>query len=135
MDVVIMRIQILEDLILNDPLEEVQLSHRRVQTAELDALPTTEGIEHLLVIRLQVRLVDQVDNHMVICLSHERHIMLLRIIGNKPVEKTQAQPGLTGENLLDAAEVFGCAIELLKTVKNPLLLALNRLHIDPMYQH
>ena len=47
-------IEVIEDLILNHPLEEVQLTHSGVKTTELDPLPPAEGIEHLFIIRFEM---------------------------------------------------------------------------------
>ena len=51
-DVIVVLLEILEHIILKCPLEKVELSNGGVQSHKLDALPTTEGVEHLLALRL-----------------------------------------------------------------------------------
>lgn len=48
MNGVLVLLQILQDLVLQSPLKEVELTHRGVQTLEVNVLPAAEGVEHPL---------------------------------------------------------------------------------------
>ena len=128
MDRVVVVLEVLENVILDRPLEEVELSYGRVQTHELDPLPTAEGVEHLFAIRLQVGLVGKIDNDMTG--THEvGDIVLLGVIGHKPVQKAQADLGLTREDALDLLEIILVGIEPLQAVQDPVIAVLNGLHL------
>ena len=87
-DCIIVLLEILEDIILDCPLKEVELSNGRIQSHKLNALPTAERVEHLLAIRLQVRLVGKIDDD-VTGANQIGNIVLLCIVGHKPVQKTE----------------------------------------------
>lgn len=92
LDRIVMGIEVIEDFILKGPFEKVELSNRCVEFPELNALPTAEGVKHLFAIGLEVRLVRQVYNHVLSVFRQIRNIVLLRIIGHKPVNQSETHP-------------------------------------------
>ena len=84
---IIVRLEILQDLILENPVEEVELPDGCIESEERDLLPATEGIEHLFRVRPQVRLVTEVDVDVASLGGQIGNVVLLGIIGHEPVEK------------------------------------------------
>ncbi len=86
---IVMRIQIIKDFILKCPFEKVELSNRRIQLSKLNTLPSAEWVKHLFAVRLEMALVCEVDNHMLPVFREIGNVMLLCIIGDEPIDKTQ----------------------------------------------
>jgi len=55
---------------------------------EVNTVMATEGVKHLLAIGFQMGLVRKVHNDMAPGFRDVRHIVLLGIVGDKPVEDT-----------------------------------------------
>ena len=85
MDIVTMGEKVVDDPVLNRPGKEVQLSDGGGDPAEVQALPPTEGVEHLLAVRLEVGLVGEVDDHVLSSLGDVGYIVHLGIVRDKPV--------------------------------------------------
>ena len=89
LDLLVVLVQVIEDLILDGPLEEIELSNGRAQIHELDALPPTKGIEHLFAVRLEMALVCEVYNRVLAVLRQIGNVVLLCVIGHKPINESQ----------------------------------------------
>jgi hypothetical protein len=103
MDILVMGREVINDIILHRPGKEVELTDSGGNSMEVDTGPTTEGIKHLLAIRLEMGLVCEVDNDMLSGLGDVGHIVELGIVGDKPVQNTKGDIGLV---IKDLAEEF-----------------------------
>ncbi len=107
MDFIVVGLQVIKHLILNCPFEEIELSHSCVQSKELNALGTAKGVEHLFAIRLEMRLVRKIDDHVTGVLREEGHVVLLCVIGDEPVHQTQADVGVSSKDVSYSVEILG----------------------------
>jgi hypothetical protein len=103
MDILVVGCEVINDVILHRPGKEVELTDSGGNSMEVDTGPTTEGIKHLLAIRLEMRLVGEVDNHVLPGLGDVGDIVELGIVGDKPVQNTEGDIGLV---IKDLAEEF-----------------------------
>lgn len=87
MHFVLMLVQLLQNLVLQSPLKEIELTHRSIQTLEMNVLPTAERVKHPLGIRLEMRLLRKLHDHLSPGRGRLRNILLLRLIRDKPVQK------------------------------------------------
>jgi len=101
MDVVMVGKEVVNHIILHCPCEKIELSYGRGHSVEIHTGPTTEGIEHLLAVGLEMRLVGKVDYHMLPGLGDVGYIVHLGIVRDKPVEDPERNVGLV---LQDIAE-------------------------------
>jgi hypothetical protein len=112
-----MLFQVIQDLVLNRPLKETQLSDSGIHLQELDTLPTTEGVEHLFAVRLEMRLVRQVDNHMAtILLRQIGNVVLLRVVCDQPVNQSQTNLRLSCDDIPHTLKDFGVSIKVRQTM-------------------
>jgi hypothetical protein len=74
---------------------------------EIDTVPSTERVKHLLGIRLQMRLVPQVHNDMLPRRRDKRDVVHLGIIGHKPVQNTEGNIGLVLQDIAEESEAVG----------------------------
>lgn len=94
MNVIDVGMHVINALVLDRPCEKVQLTDRSGNTPEINAFVATEGIKHLFAVRLEMRLIRQVHNHVLPRLGNVGHVVLFGIIGNKPVKYTKGYPRL-----------------------------------------
>ena len=111
LNIVVVFVKIIEHSVLNRPLKEVELTNSRVHTHKLNALPTAEGVEHLLAVGLEVCLVSQVHDHVAPRVYNVRDVMLLGIVGNEPVNQTQTELGLARDDVPNTGKVSVVSIE------------------------
>ena len=64
MNLVLMLVQLLQNLVLKSPLKEIQLTHRGVQPLEMNVLPAAKGVKHPLGLRLEMRLLGKIHDHL-----------------------------------------------------------------------
>ena len=64
MDFILVLLQILQDVILKGPLKEIELTHRSIQALEVNVLPTAKRVKHPLGLRLEMRLVSKLYDHL-----------------------------------------------------------------------
>lgn len=120
-----MRLEVIQDLVLDRPLEETQLAHRRVHAEELNALPPTERIEHLFAIGLEMGFVGKIHNDMPSRLGDIRNVVLLCIVRHQPIHETQTDLRLSSNNLLCTRKNVGVAVKSRESMQNELIFALN----------
>jgi hypothetical protein len=68
---------VVDDTVLNDPLEKVQLGDSRRETVEFDAIRATEGVEELFGIPVKARLVRNVNREHLPVRTYIRHVLVL----------------------------------------------------------
>ena len=95
--------EVVNHIVLHRPGKEVELTNGGGNAVKVHTGPTAEGVKHLLAVRLEMRLVGKVDNHMLSGLGDVGYIVELRIVGNKPVQNTEGDIGLV---IKDLAEQF-----------------------------
>ena len=103
-------LEILDDVLLNRPAEEVELSYRRYEgvnsrETEHNTLSATEGVKELLGIGLQLTLVAHID-HKLLAIQEITDCMPLRIVRDEPVDQTQADYTCTIEELHDLCHIL-----------------------------
>ena len=91
---------------------------------EENPLATAKGVEELLAIRLQLRLVVHVDEKL-LAIQDIGDSVLLRIVCNKPVNEAQRHLRCALENLDQLLLVRVLTIETLERTYDKLLLAMN----------
>lgn len=87
------------DILLNEPTEEVQLTHRRHERRlttrlKLNTFPSAEWVKEALGIRIQFTLVVEVHQEVAI-LAGERGVHLLGVIRDKVVDQAQTDRRFT----------------------------------------
>jgi hypothetical protein len=101
MNIFIMGREVVNHVVLHRPGKKVELTDSGGNSMEVDTGPTTEGIKHLLAIRLEMGLVCEVDNDMLSGLGDVGHIVELGIVVDKPVQNTEGDIGLVIEDLAE----------------------------------
>lgn len=129
MDFILVLLQILQDVVLKGPLKEIELSHRSIQTLEVDVLPTAKRVKHPLGLRLEMRLVRKLYDHLTSGGGCLRNILLLGLIRDKPVEKPQRNLGFAREDSTDAFQIGRVRLKAFQAVQYPLFFGLNGLHM------
>ena len=61
---VLMLVQLLQNLVLQSPLKEIELSHGGIQSLEMNVLPAAKRVKHPLGLRLEMRLVRKIYDHL-----------------------------------------------------------------------
>ncbi len=117
---------------LDRPPEEIQLSHsgllnrRLTAHLEADALTAAEGIKESLRIRLELALVVEVHGKWCRCLRETvRDVVLLAVVRDEPIDKSQTDGCRAGENRHDLLESPRLVVEILEPTYNEILFALN----------
>jgi hypothetical protein len=82
-------LQIADDAVGDAPLDEVQLGYGRRQALELDAGRPAEGIEELLGVAVETRLVRDVDREHLAIRCRVGHVLILRIVRDEPFQFTE----------------------------------------------
>lgn len=95
--------EVVNHVVLHRPGKKVELTDSSGNAMKVHTGPTTERVKHLLAIRLEMRLVGEVDNHMLSGLGDIGYIVELGIVGDKPVQNTEGDIGLI---IKDLAEEF-----------------------------
>jgi hypothetical protein len=125
---IVMLLQVLQDLILQDPVEEVQLPDSGVESQEGNLLPATEGIKHLFAIGPQVRLVAEVDIDVALVGRQIRNVVLLCVVGDEPVQKAKADRRLSRDDGLDPGKNRRITVECREAPKHHVFLGCDCLH-------
>ena len=86
-NLVLVFVQLLQNVVLKGPLKKVELTDGRIQSLEVNVLPTTERIKHPLGLRFEMGLVRKLYDHLSSVRGRLGNILLLRIIRHKPVQK------------------------------------------------
>jgi hypothetical protein len=77
------------DSVRDTPLDEVELGDRRRQALKIDAGRPAEGVEELLRVSVQARLVRDVDREHLTVRSRIGHVLILGIVGHEPLQFTK----------------------------------------------
>ena len=93
------RSHIVDDPVGDAPPDEIELGDRRRHAMKLDALRTTKRIKELLRITIQARLVRDVHGKLASGRCHVRDVLVLGIVGHKPLEVTQRNAVAVTENI------------------------------------
>jgi hypothetical protein len=128
MNGILVLLQIFENFVLQSPFKEIELPHSGVQPLEVNVLPTTEGVEHTLGIGLQVGLLGKLHNYLASVGSVLGNILLLGLIRDQPVQKTERNTRLARQDHTDTFEVCRIRLKALQAVKDPLFFGLDGLH-------
>ena len=107
MDIVAVLKEVVDNIVLDSPGEEVQLTHRGGDAMEVHTGPSAEGVKHLLAVGLEMGLVGQVNNHMLPGLGNVGHVVHLGVIGHKPVEDPEGDIGLVLEDIAEEGQAVG----------------------------
>ena len=78
-------LKVFNDTVLYAPPKEVQLGTRRREPLELDALRTAKGVEELLAVAVQTRLVRYMDGEHLARWRGVRHMVILCVVGHEPL--------------------------------------------------
>jgi hypothetical protein len=78
--------EILDDAVRDAPTDEVELGDRRHETLELDTGRPAEWVEELLRVTVQARLVRDVDREDLAVRGGVRHVLILRVVRDEPLE-------------------------------------------------
>lgn len=122
-------LEILDDVFLNGPAEEVELSYRRHEgvysrETEHNALSATEGIEELLGIGLQLTLIAHI-HHKLLAIQEITDCMPLRIIGHEPIDETETDDTGAIKKLHNLGDVLSSRIETLEAHYDEFLLTVD----------
>jgi len=74
---------------MNDPSKKVELPNSRLEPLKLDALCTTKGVKEFLAVAIQTALIGYMDRKLLPCGCLVRHLLILCVIGHKPLQITQ----------------------------------------------
>jgi hypothetical protein len=79
-------LEVFDDAVRDAPPDEVELGDGRHETLELDTGRPTERVEELLGVPVQARLVRDVDGEDLAVRGRIRHVLILRVVGDEPLE-------------------------------------------------
>jgi hypothetical protein len=77
---------VVDDAVLDDPLEEVELGDGRRESVELDARRTAKRVEELLRVPVEAGLVGHVDREDLAARRRVRDVLRLGVVGHEPLE-------------------------------------------------
>ena len=75
---------------------------------KLDPLRPTERIEQLLGIAIQTRLVRDMDRKLATSRGHVRHLLVLRVVGDEPLEVPKRNAFAVTEDIDELFEMLWC---------------------------
>ena len=77
------------DAVRDAPLDEVELGDGRGQALKFDAGRPAEGVEELLRVPVQTRLVRNVDREHLAVRGRIGHVLILGVVGHEPLQFTK----------------------------------------------
>lgn len=124
-----MRLDVVDEIRLQSPAEEVELANRGdegfvARHAELNALPAAVRVEVLLVVGVELTLVGLVDDEPLPANIVGSEV-LAAVLGDEPVDDAEADLGLTGQIGHNLADVRVRGIEALEAGYDELGLAID----------
>jgi hypothetical protein len=93
-------LEVFNDAVLYTPPKEVQLGACRREPLELDALRAAKRVEQLLAVAIQTRLVGHVDSKHLARWRGVRHVVILGVVGHKPLEFTKGYALAVTQNIV-----------------------------------
>jgi len=118
-----------QDLLFDEPAEEIQLPDRGLKGFHVTCLkqytfPATEGVKQTFAIGVQLALVVEIHQKMTSCLSKGR-IHLLGVVCDKVIDKAKADGRGPLQNRKQFVKVSGFAVKLLEPTDDLILFTLN----------
>jgi hypothetical protein len=107
--------EVRDDSVSDTPTNKVQLGTGCLQALELDALCATEGVEELLRIPVQTRLVGHMDREQLAVRSRVCHLLHLGVVGHKPLEFAERYTLSVLQNINKLILIFWLIKETLQT--------------------
>jgi len=92
--------KVFDDAVLDAPPQKVELGARRCEPLEIDALSTAKRIKELLTVAVQTRLVGDVDCEHLPGRGGVRHVIVLGVIGHKPLEFAKGNALAVAQNIV-----------------------------------
>lgn len=92
--------EIFYDAVLDAPPQKVELGAGRREPLEIYALGATKRIEELLTVAIQTRLVGYVDREHLSGRSCIRHVIVLGVVGHKPLEFAEGNAFAVAQNIV-----------------------------------
>ncbi len=122
LNVLLVELDVVENILLNRPTEEVQLSNSRdkgfvARNLELNALSTAERIEEFLTIGLELILVVHIHDKL-LAIQNVRCTVSLAVVCDKPVDQTQTDRGSSLQKLDDFRKILAIAVKALERGHN-----------------
>jgi hypothetical protein len=93
-------LKVLNDSVLYTPPKEIQLGTGRREPLKLDALRTAKGVEQLLAVAIQTRLVCHVDREHLTRWRGVRHVVILGVVGHKPLQLAKGYALAVPQNIV-----------------------------------
>jgi len=93
-------LEVFDDTVLDTPPQKVELGACRRKSLEIDTLSATKGIKELLTIAIQTRLVSDVNCENLPGWSGIRHVIVLGVIGHKPLEFAEGNAFAVAQNIV-----------------------------------
>ena len=114
LDLLVVRLDVVDDLVFHRPPKEVELPDRGLYVVRRVfrygySIPSTEGVEALLRIRLKVKLVVDVDFYAPTVVERDDSVVRLGVVGRKPVDDAERDERFA----VDDTEHFGEFVDIL----------------------
>ena len=93
-------LKVFNDTVLYAPSKEVQLGACGREPLELDTLRTAKGVEQLLAVAVQTRLVSHMDGEHLTRWRSVRHMVILGIVGHKPLQLAKGYALAVSQNIV-----------------------------------
>ena len=93
-------LQILDDAVLDTPLQKVELGTRRRKSLKFYTLRTAKWIKELFAVPIQTRLVGYVNRKHLPGGCRVRHMVRLGIVGHEPLEFTKGYTLAVSQNIV-----------------------------------
>jgi len=115
--------QILDDSVLDTPLQEVELGARRRKSLEFYTLRPAKRVKELLAVPVQTRLVGYVNRDHLPSGCRVRHVVRLGIVGHEPLEFAKGNTLAVSQNIVKLFAILWYIKEFGETGQKNLRLA------------
>jgi hypothetical protein len=102
------RFQVLDDAVLDTPLQKVELCARSRKPLKLNTLRSAKGVKELLAVPIQTRLVCHVDRKHLPRGRRVRHVVRLGIVGHEPLEFAKGYTLAVPQNIVKLFAILWC---------------------------
>jgi hypothetical protein len=101
-------LQILDDAVLDTPLQKVELGTRRRKALKFYTLRPAKRVKELLAVPVQTRLVGHVDREHLHSGGGVCHVVRLGIVGHEPLEFAKGYTLAVSQNIVKLFAILWC---------------------------
>jgi hypothetical protein len=116
-------LEVLDDAVLDTPLQKVELCTRRRKPLEINALCSAKWVEQFLAVPIQTRLVCNVDRKHLPGWRRVRHVVRLGVVCHEPLEFAKGYTLAVAQNIVKLLSILWNIKKFRETAQKNLRLA------------